>query len=175
MNIRPLFQSCALLLALALPGQAMAAECLTRAQATALITYVVPDAVSALAERCNAQSAPGGFFSTGLDQWLGSARTTAEGFWPDAKIAFFRVADMDADDPIIGKLPDSAIQGMLGPLVGATITQEIKEADCGSVERMIELIAPLPVQNLGALTTEILSMDKPKPGKKSDLSICPQE
>jgi hypothetical protein len=68
---------------------------------------------------------------------------------------------------IVANLPDDALRPFVDALVGQMIAKEIKGDSCGKIERMLELVSPLPTENVGGLIAFIAEVAEIK-----DPPIC---
>jgi hypothetical protein len=62
---------------------------------------------------------------------------------------------------------------MMGPMIASAIAQDIKPADCPTIDRAISLMAPLPPANTAGLIVLFAATAGSKDKKDSPLTICP--
>lgn len=163
-------------LSLIAPQIAAAAEapCLTPKEATSVAAYAMPSIIGGATQRC----AP----ALGKDSWIAAnGQSLAQRYadrkaavWPDAKAALVKLAGSgDAAMDALKSLPDATIQQMADTMVTAGVAEKVPVTRCGTIDRFLSLISPLPPENtaeLIALTLGVMSRgDNPKIGK---LAIC---
>ena len=140
---------------LAIPGVAQAAEppCLKPAEFAGLATYVLPSLIQGTSERC-AKTLPGDAF---LRQ--NSARLVARyalgkaKAWPVAKAAFLKLGGAGNPDAaaMLVAMPDPTLQLMVDGSVAAITAQKLPVERCGSIDRLVSLLSPLPAENTAQL------------------------
>lgn len=162
-------QTFAAALALAsLPGAASAAggQCLTRPEAQALVSFVLPDVVGAVAGRCTPLSGPGSYF----------ARTPGLGarFVPLAQqsgtLARAAMAKSLGLPPAVTSMKDDDLRGLIGGMVSAQMTS-MTGKQCGQIDEIMATLDPLPPANVSRMI--VLLLDYIGPDKKGGMfSIC---
>lgn len=175
-----------LILALAalLPLEAAQAQeaCLTEPEVAALAGFAMPTVLRGVMKTCQPGLAPNGYLATqgaALVARYGARKTQA---WPAARAAFFKLGK--AEDPdamlVLSKMPDTALQPLIEGLVGEMTAKPIDAKTCGTYERGIELLAPLPPENTAKLVGMLaaLSSNKaPRPGavpkRRMNFKVCP--
>ncbi|MCW1383505.1 hypothetical protein OLX02_11810 [Novosphingobium sp. KCTC 2891] len=155
---------------------AQAQNCLTQPELTAMVTYALPVVMDSAIKTCRPNLSAQGYFATQGPALVERYSVRKPGSWPMAKAALLKIGD-GRDDRMkdtIAMLPDSALQPFAEAMVAQMVTEGIKADQCVAIERATRLLSPLPPENTAELLTFILAMaDKPKPGKKSDLPLCP--
>ncbi|WP_380877037.1 hypothetical protein ACFB49_11180 [Sphingomonas sp. DBB INV C78] len=143
--------------------------CITRPQLEALITYALPALIDGVADKCSATLAPDSFLTRSGPGLAQRYRAESDRHWPMARSA---VASMAGEE--LGRLGEATQKTMVSTLVGAAISEAIKPKDCPAVNEAVELLSPLPADNLGRLTAmlAILGSKDDKPGE-SPFPICP--
>lgn len=157
--------------AIALPGSAMAQtakSCLTGPEAEALITYGLPSAIRSLTTKC-ATSLPA---TAALVQSgpiiAGRYQIEADKAWPVARLAFDKVSGFD----LTKALGEPGAKGLIDAAFGAGLAEKVKPADCSKVDRVINILEPLPAKNMAMLIAALMEFGAQ--GKsKPPLSICP--
>jgi hypothetical protein len=159
------------------PALARAAEppCLSPREFTALAEFALPSIISGTSQRCSSQLAPGAFLRRSGTQLIERYAERRPAAWPDAKAAFFKLsATTNADaDAIIRTLPDASLQQMLGSLMEGLVSQHVPLERCGTIDRLIGLLSPLPAQS----TAEVIALavglgSKTGRAKVGAISIC---
>lgn len=155
------------------PGVAAAAEpvCLTRTEATSLVAYALPQAISGTAKRCAPVLPANAYLRRhGGDLAARYAAQKAK-YWPNAKPAFMKALGPDAASTV-GNLPDDTTQQLADTFVEGFVSQQIALKSCDKLDIAIDLLSPLPPENtagLIALTMEVASNAEPKVGK---IALC---
>jgi hypothetical protein len=158
--------------ALFLPGTAVAqsaAVCLSSPEAEALVTYALPSAIRAMTTRC-ASVLPA---TTALVQSgpIIAARyqPDADRAWPVARVAFDKVSGL----PLAGLLGEPGAKGLIDAAFGAGLAEKVKPEDCGKVDRMINILEPLPAKNMAMLITALMEFGNASRRTKAPLNVCP--
>lgn len=159
-------------IAFALPSlsvaQTIPRSCINNDEAAALVTYVLPATVRALSERC-AQSLPA---TSALVQAgaITAARyqVDADRAWPDASRAFDKISGLPASnlmgEQILKPLVEKAISG--------EVTRYIKLSECQRIDRMINILQPLPAKNMAMLVVLLIESASPKAGISLPMPLC---
>jgi hypothetical protein len=153
-------------------GSAAAAKgvrnCLSEVEGTAVFSAMLPDLIDGLRDKCAAHLPADAFLATNGEALIARYKVAADQRWPVAKQAFGRIA---GQEEMTDKLPDEYFRPMLGAMVGAELVKDIKPADCGSANRIVENLSPLPAENVAALIGAILVLADDGKGKES-LPMC---
>jgi hypothetical protein len=140
----------------------------TNEEAEALVTYVLPATIRALSGRC-AQVLPA---TSALVQAgaISAARyqIDADRAWPAASRAFDKISGIPASnlmgEQILKPLVEKAISG--------EVTRNLKPKDCQRVDRLINILQPLPAKNLAMLVVLLLESAGPKSGVSLPMPLC---
>ncbi len=169
-------------LALAALASATAAEaqqkaCVNPADLSDAIVYAMPVAFDAARNVCGGQLASDGFMAREGDAYIAQFRDGQARAWPGA----FRFLKTFMDQGGAGKagkgedmaamlsaMPADALRPFVDALVGQMIAGEIKPESCGKIERGLELLSPLPSENMGGLVAFIVEMANVK-----NPPVCP--
>lgn len=147
---RPLCALSVCLLTL-VPGMLRAAEpvCLAPHEFTALATYALPNALNATAQTCSASLPAGAFLKTGGPEMIARYAAAKPAAWPGAKAAFLRVTQGQQGQmaDIVRALPDAQLQQMVDAFIQGAVSEKIPPERCGSLDRMLRLLSPLPAQS----------------------------
>ena len=160
----------AAVISLAHAGAVQAAEsenCLTVAEAEALVTYLLPKAVEASRDRCaNSLPASAPLLMENSEQ-LARYNAASAAAWPAARDAVGVIAGNDfpaeLDDEILRPIADAMFSQMIG--------EEIKPKDCALIDKIYSDLEPMPTANLASLTITIVR-EATKGDKKQDIPIC---
>lgn len=154
-------------LASATAAQAQQSPCVQPADLADAVVYVMPVAYDAARTACDNRFAASGFMAREGDAYIAPFREGQDKAWPGA-FRFLKTfmnedgagkggksADMAAT---ISALPEEALRPFVEALVGQMIAGEIKPDSCGKIERGIELLSPMPSDNLGGLIAFIVEL-----------------
>jgi len=169
------FAAASLLLAPQVASAATALPCLTSAEVASATAFALPGAINATADRCTASLGNSSYFARTGTQLAQRYSASAAKAWPATRAAILRVAAA-SNDPMLQSaknLPDGAMQEIIKGLITAAVTDKVPVTRCSQIDRVLELISPLPPENateLVALTIGVLAQGpSPHIGK---LAIC---
>lgn len=159
-------------------GQSVQAQeaCIDPADLTDTITYAIPLVYDGLRDKCSAEFNQSEFMRTGADEFVNGFRDGQDAAWPGAlrllKVFMMRQGNDEAGmADIVASLPDDALRplvdGIIPPMLSERLGKGSDTAFCGDIAEGMELVAPLPAQNVSALVTFIAR----KAGLE-DPSIC---
>lgn len=174
--------SCLAAMALAC-GQAQAADapaCMTGEEVKAIALVLMPEALEATAKACAPVLPETALLRKADAPIFERYRTGTAPALERAQTAFARLAGVEGSEEI-NSLGLELMRAMIVPKLSA----EIKQEDCGAINQMVELLEPLPPENMaGAIATILQIMAKEEAakagGKKKkdsgngdNLNICP--
>lgn len=153
-------------LASATAAQAQQTPCVQPADLADAMVYVMPVAYDAARTACGNRFAASGFMAREGDAYIAQFREGQDKAWPGAFRFLKTFMDQDAAKggksadmaATISALPEEALRPFVEALVGQMIAGEIKPDSCGKIERGIELLSPLPSDNLGGLIAFIVEL-----------------
>ena len=155
----------------AMPGQAVAQvakACLTSPEAEALVTYALPSAIRSMTTKCT----PVLPATTALIQSgpIIAARyqVDADKAWPVARVAFDKISGLDFSTTV----GEPAAKGLIEAAVGAGLADKVKPADCRRVDRIVDILQPLPTRNMAMLITTLVEIDTADRQKKPPFKMC---
>jgi hypothetical protein len=154
------FASAAALTALTSAQAAEAQQsCYASADLTDTAIYMLPIAYDAAKSACGKQLEPSGFMAQSGDEFVAPFRAKQARSWPGA----FRVMKRQLEGRsfsgmsgasivnLLSSAPASTVRPMVDGMLGQAIVEEIKPKDCPRIERGIELLSPLPSENVAHL------------------------
>jgi hypothetical protein len=150
---------------------APAKPCVSEQEVSALLIYAAPSLIQGVSLRCEKTLSSSGFLATQGPTLAGKFAKRQVEVWPTAKSAMLKLMDKAEEARLVRKLPDEAVHPLFGPVVTQMLIKNLKPADCGKVERGISLLAPLPVESIGALAGYIVAFKNDEKGPK----VCPYE
>ncbi len=153
------------------PTLAAAQDCMTAAEAQALVKVAMPDVIKGVADKCRASLEPSAFLAqSGIDM-VNRYRASADSAWALAKNSIGKLAKDQA--ALLESLPDEALKPLIGTVIGAEISKGIKPEQCAGFDRAFAALAPLPADNMADLLVSILELSGgAKAGPAGNLSIC---
>ena len=161
------------------PFAAQAAEppCLTSSEFTALSSYALPSIITGTTERCATTLPSDAWLRRNGSQLAARYAVGKPAAWPSAKAAFFKIggatANADATN-LLKSLPDSSLQPMVDALISGMIGQQLPPDRCGPINRLVQLLAPLPPENTAELIALAAGLGaKSRRAKVGNFSICP--
>jgi len=152
-------------LASAQTAQAQQQACVAPEDLSDAVVYVMPIAFDAARTVCANRLTRNGFMATKGDSYIAKFRAEQTQTWPGALrlIKTFMADKKGAEDAkgadieaMIGNMPDSALRPFVDALVGQAIADEIKPDSCTKIERALELVSPLPTENVGDLVAFLI-------------------
>lgn len=159
-------------LASAQTAQAQEEVCVVPADLSDAVVYAMPIAFDAARTACTNRLTRGGFMATEGDNYIAQFRNQQDKAWPGAfrMIKSFMAdenkggADASSADigAMIANMPEDALRPFLDALIGQMIAEEIKPDSCAKIERGLELISPLPTNNVGALVAFMIEVSDMK-------------
>ena len=142
-------------------------NCLSVAQAEALVTYLLPTVVQASRSKCAVSLPATAPLLKENSVQLAKYRAAAEGAWPKAKSAVTVLAGeklpIGIDDAILRPITDAMFTNLVG--------EKIKPKDCKLIAKIYHDLEPMPSSNLASLAISIVQASA-RDDKKQDIPIC---
>lgn len=150
-------------LATAQTAHAQQQACVNAQDLSDAIVYAMPLAYDAAQTACANRFAADGFMATRGESYIAQFRATQDTAWPGAFrfLKTFMDKEGGSDDQMgamLSSMPEDALRPFVDALVGQMLAEEIKGDSCGKIERGIELLSPLPAENMGGLIAFIAEM-----------------
>ncbi len=157
-----------------LPIQASAQRCVSGAEATAFMSFAMPDVLDGVLQQCRPHLAVSGYFSKSGAGLVEKYRSGQDAHWPVARTAFFKIADGDPGVASLKIMPDSVVKPLVSFGATAKATNEIRSDDCSKIERMVEALAPLPPESMATVVSALLEIAATRSNRKAGngLTIC---
>tara|TARA_B100001179_G_C18587530_1_gene402974 strand:+ start:1127 stop:1696 length:570 start_codon:yes stop_codon:yes gene_type:complete len=180
--------SAAALMALSQPALAQGTNCIDRADVADMTTYAMPLFMDALQATCADTLPADSFVLNEGDAFAEQFEPLRDSAWPGARrvlVAFIENQTGATREMAEGQ--NAAMGGVimnlmqmkgdeLRPFVDAMATQliaeKLKPSNCGDVEAILPLLAPLPPENYGMLISTIFGMVIEE---DNDMPICAAE
>ncbi|MBW8783148.1 MAG: hypothetical protein JF593_00665 [Novosphingobium sp.] len=161
----------------ALPALTQAAEppCLTTTEFTSLATYALPSLISGVGQRCATTLPTSAFLRHDGPQLASRYAAARPGAWPAAKAALIKLAPASKEDiaGAIRSMPDDALQQIADTMITSAISDKIPTDRCASIDRAVQLLAPLPPENTAGLIALAIGLEaRSGHGKLGKLSVC---
>lgn len=158
-------------LASASAAQAQRQACVAPADLGDAVLYAMPIAYDAVSTSCARQLSADGFMAREGSAFIDTFRARQNSAWPGAfRLIKTFMADSNAAEggteadltAMIAALPEESLRPFVDGLVGQMIAEEIKPDSCGKIERGLELLAPLPPENVAGLFAFIAELTELK-------------
>ncbi|MEM8918889.1 MAG: hypothetical protein AAGE37_08525 [Pseudomonadota bacterium] len=158
------------MVALVLGPAAVAAEkgsCVPPEKAEALITYLLPGSLKAVGTKCSATlPATASLLQVDSEQFA-RYQDASDQAWPDAQDVIGLLAGEDLPEG----MDMNAFRPMIDAMIPAMVTQQLKPKDCPTIERVYNLLEPLPSANVASLTVMLIQLGSSS-REKDPLNIC---
>jgi hypothetical protein len=158
----------AALAALALPAAAQARADLSPEATQAAVRYALPHLLAGIRSSCGPKLAQSGYLARNGAALLDRYSQGSEAAWPAARTALMALGgEKNAEmAQMLGQMPDSALKPFVDATISSMVATRLKVEDCDEVERGLELLAPLPPENIAGLAGFLLEMaDRDKTAK----------
>ena len=165
----------AALAALALVASPAAAQtpCITMPEAQAMTLVALPDIIRETGRVCAAQLPATSLIRGQSNALVAKYQVEADRAWPAARAAIVKLSDPAVD----ALLQSDYARPLLTTLLVPQIVGRIATRDCGTIDRLVTLLEPLPPRNTAGIVVETLrylKADKARRGDTSgpDLPLC---
>jgi hypothetical protein len=179
MNLRLVAPALALsALATSQTALAQSQACVASADLADAVVYVMPIAYDAASTACANRLSADGFMKTRGEAYIATFRDGQTKAWPGAfrflKTFMNKKGGDDGMDmgAMLGAMSEDALRPFVDAFVGQMIAGEIKGDACGKIERGMELLSPLPSENLGSLIVFLMELSD---AKTPDICPAPQK
>ncbi len=160
-----------------LPGLAMAAEppCLSPVEFTALATYALPSVITGTIQRCDATLPPDAFLKTDGTRLAARYAPASDAAWPTAKAAFLKLTggNDQGGGSLVHGLSDNALQQIVDTAIAAKIGDALPAERCGTANRLIQLLAPLPPESTAGVIALAVGLGTKSGRKIGPFTVCP--
>jgi len=150
-----------------LSAQAAQAQeaCIEPADLDDAVRYSMPLLFDATMDSCADQYASDGFMMTEGAQFADGFRALQSDAWPGTLRLLEVFAAGDDGDEMMGamlaSMPEETLRPFVDTLVLQLVGEEIKPESCGKIESAVELLAPLPPENVSGLVVFIAEQVRP--------------
>ena len=148
-------------------------RCITGPEAEALTLVAMPDIIRETGSVCAAQLPATSLVRRTSSPLLSRYQVEAERAWPAARAAIVKLSD-----PAVDALLDSEFaRPLLTSLLVPQIVGRIAVRDCGTIDRLVALLEPLPAKNTAGIVVETLRYLKADRARRGaamdpDLPLC---
>ena len=141
------------------------AEDLDPAMVAAASRYALPVAFEGYLSACNTKLARDGYINTNSSRIHAKFAEGSDAAWPSAKAAMLQMASKEAGDmtAMFEMMGDEALRPFVDGLIASMVSSEIKTENCADIERGLEILDPLPADNVAELIgffVELAERDK---------------
>lgn len=162
--------------ALLCASPAAAAPCLTDREAEAMALVALPDIIQQTGVICAARLPATSLVRRPSGAFLAKYRAEGDRAWPAARDAIVKLSDPTVDL----LLQSDYARPLLTTLLGTQLVGRIAPRDCGTIDRLVTLLEPLPPRNTaGIIVTTLRYLKAEKARGKNvgvpDLPLCPRE
>ena len=157
---------------LASPAQAQP-RCITTPEAEAMTLVALPDIVQQTGIVCATRLPASSLLRRTDSDFLAKYQDAANRAWPNARAAIVKLSDPMIDSLLQSEFARPLLTAALAPvLVG-----RINPADCGTIDRFVTQLAPLPPANTAGVIVTTLRYFKAEKAKGKainvpDLPLC---
>jgi len=154
-------------------------SCVTGEEVEALALVMMPEALTAVAQACTASLPESALLRRTGAQIFERYRALSAPSMARAQQAFAKISGSKAKD--VSEIGMETMKAMVVPM----LTEAIEPKDCTAINHMIELLEPLPPENMAGMISTILQLVARKeadnrqkiettgPETKSSPDICP--
>ncbi|PAX09602.1 hypothetical protein [Sphingomonas lenta] len=166
----------ALAVLLASPAQAQRQACVTTPEAEALALVAMPTIIRETGRVCATRLPATSLVRRSAGPFIAKYDAAADQAWPQAKAAVGKLALGLAD----GLLDSDFARPVLVSLIAPQLVGRIQQSDCGTIDRLVTQLEPLPPRNTASVIVTSLSYLKAQRAKGQrvdvpDLPLCPAE
>lgn len=146
------------LVSAAVPAQAQ--QELDPARIESAVRFGLPALFEGYRARCSAQLSPDGYVARNADRLAAKFAQGADAHWPEAKAALLTLGGDDSgmDPAMIAGMPDEALKPFVVAFLQQMVATEVKPEQCLDIARGLELIDPLPADNIAGLIAFMVEM-----------------
>ena len=154
----------ALMFGQAAQAQASAEACVQEADLADAVVYAVPILTKAVRGKCSTTLSSSGFMAIQGDAFTAPYTARQGAAWPGAlrMLSQFAAEGKDGEEmmQMFGSLPAETVRPLFDAIIEQKVAEEIKLDDCTRIERGVELLSPLPPENVSGLVTFLLGIAK---------------
>ncbi|RXZ66089.1 hypothetical protein [Pelagerythrobacter rhizovicinus] len=123
------------------------------------VRFGLPALFAGFQATCSTELANDGYVARNGDRLAAKFTQGADIHWPAAKDALLTLGKGEGmDREMLAGMPDEALKPFVTALLQQMVSTEIKPSQCADVERGLELIDPLPADNIAGLIGFMVEM-----------------
>lgn len=149
-------------------------RCITTPEAEAMALVALPDVLRQTGIVCTDRLPETSLIRDPTSRLVRKYEAEATRAWPLARGAIVKLSDPAVDVMLDSEFARPLLTSLLVPL----LVGRIAPSDCGTIDRLVTLLEPLPPRNTAGIvvaTLQYLKAEKAKGGRVSvpDLPLCP--
>jgi hypothetical protein len=161
---------------LAVPAAAQSRPCLTAPEAESVALVAMPEILRDTGAVCAARLPTSSVLRRPDGPFFAKYQAAADAAWPAARGAIVKLSNPAADLLLDSSYARPLLTSLLAPL----LVGRINPADCGTLDRLVTGLAPLPPRNTaGVVVTALRYLNaekaKGKPVAVPDLPLCRED
>jgi hypothetical protein len=143
-------------------------RCITGSEAESLTLVAMPDILRETGRVCAAQLPAASLIRRQSSTLIDRYQIEADRAWPAARAAIVKLSD-----PAVDALLDSDFaRPLLTTLLVPQIVGRIAPRDCGTIDRLVALLEPLPPRNTAGIVVETLRYLKSQKARGGAISVA---
>lgn len=149
-------------------------RCITTPEAEAMTLVALPDLIRQTGTVCAGRLPAASLIRDPSGRLVSRYEAEATRAWPIARGAIVKLSDPAVDVMLESEFARPLLTSLLVPM----LVGRIAPADCGTIDRLVTLLEPLPPRNTAGIvvaTLQYLKAEKARGGNVSvpDLPLCP--
>lgn len=153
-------------------AQSDAQACIEQADLADAVVYAMPILTQAMRSKCSDTLSPNGFMALQGDAFVAPYAERKDAAWPGALRMLSQFAGNEKEGAdmmqMFSALPAETVRPLFDAIIEQKVAEEIKVDDCGKIERGVELLSPLPPENVSGLVTFLMDL-----AKVANPKLCP--
>lgn len=138
---------------------ALAEPDLSGPEVESAVRFALPALFDGFRSTCSTELSPDGYVALNADRLAVKFAEDADAHWPEAKEIMFELGtDQGVDKEMLVEMPDDALKPFVTAILVQMAATKIEPAQCIDIERGLELIDPLPADNIAGLVGFLIEM-----------------
>jgi hypothetical protein len=154
----------------AAPAQAAGQGCLTQAQVEDMTLFFMPSLLDALAAKCGPSLPASAYILNGGKTLSQRLLTETAPRWAGASSALRTMAGQD----VPAGLSQETARGLIRDMATGELLAKLKPDECARLDEALNLLSPLPPENLAGLIYMLMEVGIGKKPSKTDPKLCPR-
>jgi hypothetical protein len=143
------------------------------------VIYAMPLAFEATRAACNRVLPRDGFLATEGDRLASRFRQRQDTSWPGALRVLRLIVEQRGPNTaggdidfaeVMGTVPPETLRPLADALLRQMVAKEIRSEDCSRIERGLELLSPLPIENIAGLMTFLVDL-----AETGEIEVCTRD